>query len=86
MHEPRDASLGSALGWLAVGIGVLFLGMGLYHVSLGQGSEAVEGFVFGGLAFVAGCVILYYRRKRMPGNQAEPGHGEEGAAAERPGE
>ncbi len=87
MHEPRDASLGSALGWLAAGIGVLFVGMGLYYVSQGQGSDAVEGFIFGGLAFVAGCVILYHRRKRMPkSTQDEPGPAEQGATAERPAE
>jgi hypothetical protein len=64
MHEPRDSWLGSLLGWLAVAAGILFLGLGFAYAWKGQGPDGVDGFLFGGLAFVAGCVILYRRARR----------------------
>ena len=64
MHKPRDSSLGNVLGWVAVMGGILWFGLGLANVWQGQLPDGIEGLLFGGLACVAGCVILY-RRKRM---------------------
>jgi hypothetical protein len=61
MQEPRDSSLGGALGVLAVVGGILWFGLGLATVWKGQGPDGVDGLVFGGLAVVSGCVILQRR-------------------------
>jgi membrane protein DedA with SNARE-associated domain len=64
MHEPRDTSLGSVLGAIAVAGGTLWLGLGFASAWKGQGTDGVDGILFGGLAFVAGCVILRRRARR----------------------
>jgi hypothetical protein len=85
MHEPRDSSPGTFLGWIAVLGGILWLGLGLAYVWKGQAPDGVDGLVFGGLAFVAGCVILY-RRARMgkikqnDSGQAGPDAGRDGGS------
>jgi hypothetical protein len=70
MHEPRDSSLGGVLGVVAVVGGLLWLAMGFAEVWKGQGPDGVDGLVFGGLAFVAGCVILH-RRARTAGSEPD---------------
>ena len=74
MQEPRDASLGALLGWIAVLGGLVWLGLGFAAVWKGQAPDGVDGLVFGGLAFVAGSVILYGRARaaRSKQNQASP--------------
>jgi hypothetical protein len=72
MHEPQ-ASSGSAIGWIAVMLGILGLGLGFGYVWQGQGSEGVGGFVFGGVAFIAGCVILQRHAQMVRNKQAGPG-------------
>jgi hypothetical protein len=71
MHEPSDSSLGAALGAIAVLGGLLYAGLGFVYLWQGQRSEGVEGLLFGGLALVAGCVILFRRgrasRRQGPG-------------------
>jgi hypothetical protein len=83
MHEPRDASLGTLLGWIAVLGGVLWLGFGFAYVWKGQGPDAVDGLLFGGLAFVAGCVILYRRAQTARSKQNEPSPAEPDAIPDR---
>ena len=63
MHEPRDSSLGSVLGGVATVGGLRWLGLGFANVWKGQGPDGIDGLVFGGLAFVAGCVILHRRAR-----------------------
>jgi len=62
MREPSGRSLGTLLGWSAIVIGVLFLALGF----AGNGTEAIDGILIGGLALLAGCVILN-RRGRTGG-------------------
>ena len=84
MHEPRDASLGTFLGWMAVLGGVVWVGFGFACVWQGQVPDGVDGLVFGGLAFVAGCVILYRRARMAQGKQNEAGIGDpDGGPADR---
>ena len=83
MHEPRDASPGSVLGWIAVAGGILWLGLGFASVWKGQGPDGVDGLVFGGLAFVAGCVILHGRARMARSKQNEPSGAEADAAPDR---
>jgi hypothetical protein len=80
MHEPRDSSLGTFLGSIAVLGGALWLGLGLASMWKGQGSEGVDGLLFGGLAFVAGCVILCRRTRTAKSKQNEPGPARSDAA------
>ena len=61
MQEPSGRSVGMLLGWFAVGIAVLFLGIGFAYVFTGRWLEAVDGLLIGALALVAGCVILVRR-------------------------
>jgi hypothetical protein len=61
MHEPTGSSLGNALGSFAVMIGILYFGWGLFNALRGEMLDGVDGLVFGGLALVAGCVILLRR-------------------------
>jgi hypothetical protein len=73
MHEPSGSSLGTALGSIAVIVGLLYLGLGLMHVLQRNSLDGVDGLVYGGLAFVAGCVILVGRgrAKRTQGSEAK---------------
>jgi hypothetical protein len=80
MHEPRDASLGVLLGWIAVLGGGLWSGFGFLYVWKGQSSDGIEGLLFGGLALVAGCVILYRRARRARSKQNESGQPEPDAS------
>src|SRR5215475_13735450 len=72
MQEPSGSSLGSALGSIAVVVGILYMGWGFAYLFQGQKVDGVDGLVFGGLALVAGCVILL-RRGRAKSKQNEPG-------------
>lgn len=56
-------SLGRILGWISVSVGVVYLGLGLANVWRGQEPEGIDGLLFGGIAFIAGCVILHRRRR-----------------------
>ena len=69
MHQSRDSSLGSIIGGVAVLGGALWLGLGIASLWEGQGPDGVDGLVFGGLAFVAGCVILYRRSRILKNKQ-----------------
>jgi hypothetical protein len=80
MNETRDSSLGGLLGGIAVVVGILFLGLGFVSARTGQGTDAVDGFLFGGLAFVAGCVILHRRARKARSKENESGHAEPDAA------
>ena len=70
MQEPSGSSLGEGLGVIAVAIGILALGSGFVGAFQGASVDAVDGFVFGGLSFVAGCVILV-RRGRAKNKRGE---------------
>lgn len=70
MDQPSGRPLGLLLGRLAVGGGMLFLGVGVACFLTGHPSEGVEGVVFGGLSLVAGAVILH-RRRRPPDTDAD---------------
>jgi hypothetical protein len=83
MSESRNSSPGRVLGGIAVVVGLLFLGLGVASFWKGQRSEGVEGLVFGGLAFVAGCVILYGQSRRARSKQDESGDTEADAAPDR---
>jgi hypothetical protein len=83
MHEPSGSSLGGVLGPIAVVVGILYLVLGFGAVLKGQSPDGVDGLLFGGLALVAGCVILY-RRGRATSKQGEPRQVEQSAAATRP--
>jgi hypothetical protein len=83
MQEPHDSSLGSVLGWVAVAGGILWLGLGFAAVWKGQGPDGVDGLLFGGLAFVAGCVILYRRKQMARSEQNESGQAEPEAEPDR---
>lgn len=83
MHEPSGSSLGQALGSFALMIGILYFGWGLFNALRGEMLDGIDGLVFGGLALVAGCVILI-RRSRDKNN--EPGQSEPSAPRERPRE
>lgn len=54
--------------------GMLYVGMGFAHLLQGRRMEGVEGLLCGGLALVAGCVILYRRGrgKTRPGASSDP--------------
>jgi hypothetical protein len=84
MHEPRDSSLGSVLGWIAVGGGILWLGLGIASLLKGHRPDAVEGLLFGGLAFVAGSVILCRRARMTNSKQNESGSAESDAPVDQP--
>jgi hypothetical protein len=84
MPEPSGSSLGRFLGWLAVAVGIVYLGFGFGALWKGQQMEAIDGLIFGGLAFLAGCVILYRRGRMARSKENRPGPGESGAAAEKP--
>jgi hypothetical protein len=73
MHEPRDSSLGRALGGIAVAGGVVWLGLGFAAAWKGRGPDGVDGLLFGGLALVAGCVILWRRARVVESKQDESG-------------
>jgi len=73
MQEPSGSSLGSALGWFAVFGGIVFLGLGLAGVFRGDKVDGIDGLLFGGLAFIAGCVILL-RRRNAKNKQSECEH------------
>lgn len=73
MNEPRDTSLGNALGWLAVLVGMISGGLGLIYTWQGQGPDGIDGLIFGGLALAAGCVILYRRKRMARSEQNESG-------------
>jgi hypothetical protein len=68
MQEPSGSSLGHTLGTLAVVVGILFLGVGAVYTLKGQSLEGIDGLLFGGLALVAGCVILHRRGKAKSGS------------------
>jgi len=85
MHEPSGSSLGNGLGSFAVMIGILYFGWGLFNALHGEMLDGIDGLVFGGLALLAGCVILV-RRGWEAGKQSEPGQGELSAPAEQPRE
>ena len=70
MKEPSGSSLGEGLGVIAVAVGILVLGWGFVRAFQGDSVDGVDGFVFGGLAFVAGCVILV-RRGRSKSQRGE---------------
>ena len=76
MQESRDVSLGSFLGWIAVVGGILYLGMGIAYTWKGRGTDGIDGLIFGGLAFVAGCLILHRRNRINKSKETEPGQGE----------
>jgi hypothetical protein len=76
MNESRDSSLGSFIGWIAVLGGSVWLALGIASIWKGQGTDGVDGLVFGGLAFVAGCVILYRRSRILKNKQNLTGHTE----------
>jgi hypothetical protein len=76
MNESRDSSLGNFIGVVAVLGGAVWLGLGIASMWKGQGTDGVDGLVFGGLAFVAGCVILYSRARMAKSKQNVPGHAE----------
>ena len=63
MQETSGASLGNAIGWLALFCGVALVGLGLAYLFRGEKVEGVDGLLFGGLAFIAGYVIIIRRRK-----------------------
>lgn len=65
MPEPSGQSVGLVLGGLAVGVGVVMLGTGFAYLVTGRRTDAMDGLLFGGLALVAGCVILH-RLRRNP--------------------
>ena len=73
MQEPSGSSLGHTLGTLAVVVGILFLGGGAVCALNGQRMEGIDGLLFGGLALVAGCVILHRRvkAKSKPGEKLD---------------
>jgi hypothetical protein len=83
MHELRDSSFGSVLGRIAVVGGALWLGLGLASAWKGQGPDGVDGLLFGGLAFVAGCVILHRRARMAKSKQNESGPAEPDAPPDR---
>src|SRR5215813_3986631 len=85
MHEPSGSSLGTALGAIAVLVGMLYLVLGLFQVLRGNSLDGVDGLVYGGLAFVAGCVILV-GRGRVRSKQGESGHAAPSAPADQPRE
>src|SRR5262249_15169188 len=85
MHEPSDSSLGTALGSLAVLGGLLYLVLGLFQVLRGNSLDGVDGLVYGGLAFVAGCVILV-GRGRARSKQGESDHAAPSAPGDQPRE
>ena len=81
MKEPSGSSLGEGLGVIAVAVGILALGWGFVRAYQGDSVDGVDGFVFGGLAFVAGCVILV-RRGRAKNKRGESSEAEQSAAAD----
>jgi hypothetical protein len=83
MPKPPDSSLGSVLGSIALLGGVLWMGLGFASLWTGQAPDGVDGLVFGGLAFVAGCVILYRQARMVKGEQNESGPAESDAASDR---
>jgi hypothetical protein len=83
MHEPRDSSFGGVLGGVAVVGGLLWLGLGFAEVWKGRGPDGVDGLVFGGLAFVAGCVILHRRARTAGSKPSESDHAEPDSAPDR---
>jgi hypothetical protein len=83
MHEPRDSSLGSVVGGIAVVGGVLCFALGLAYAWKGQGPDGVDGLLFGGLAFVAGCVILRRQARVANTGQIESGRAGPDAAPNR---
>jgi hypothetical protein len=83
MAKPSGSSLGSALGSIAVVVGILYLGLGFASAYKGQSQDGVEGLLFGGLALVAGCVILH-RRGKARNKQTEPSPAEQSAPADQP--
>jgi hypothetical protein len=70
MHEPSGSSLGNGLGSFAVMIGILYFGWGLFNALRGEMLDGIDGLVFGGLALLAGCVILIRRGREC--SQSEP--------------
>ena len=80
MNESRDSSLGSFIGVVAVLGGALWLVLGIASMWKGQGTDGVDRLLFGGLAFVAGCVILYRRARILKNKQDVPGHAEADSA------
>jgi len=83
MHEPSGSSLGKGLGSFAVMIGILYFGWGLFNALHGEMLDGIDGLVFGGLALLAGCVILV-RRGREVGKQSESSQTEPSAPADQP--
>jgi hypothetical protein len=84
MHEPSGRSFGMGLGRFAVVIGVLFLGLGFAALFAGQRMEGVDCLVLGGLSLLAGCAILYRRRREARGKEAAPGPAESVPPADQP--
>ena len=81
MHEPSGSSLGNGLGSFAVMIGILYFGWGLFNALRGEMLDGIDGLIFGGLALLAGSVILI-RRGREASKQSESGQSEPSAPAE----
>lgn len=76
MIIPPDSMLGRFIGWIAVAIGILYVGLGFAYVLKKQGREAFDGLLVGGLAFAAGCVILHRREALAMNKQHDTGDAE----------
>jgi hypothetical protein len=71
MSEPTGRSVGVLLGWGVVAAGTILVGLGIVALTRGERPEAVESLLFGGLALVAGLVIL--SRRKGGGDKEGPG-------------
>ena len=62
MGEPADRSFGRILGWLCILLGACYVGFGILSGISRWSLNAFDALLLGGIALVAGCVILYRRR------------------------
>jgi hypothetical protein len=62
------------IGWFCALAGCAYFGVGLAALWTGRRFEATDGLLFGGLALVAGCVVLHRRARRAQELRDEEPH------------
>ncbi len=67
MHERTGVPFAIVMAWIAVVIGIVYLGQALAEAVDGRnGINMVDCLLTGGPALILGCVILDRRRKPAP--------------------